>query len=149
MSISLICIAALSIARYRERQVKWYSQISCLCVCVCLWLCPQSWSCSTHHSFDPIVLKLHIHFGCGVLIVQYYFQKFRSKVKVVGHRKVKNVFTVAHISETNSRRDLCQNIGEININNFCIWHFGLWPIVSKIARGQSSDPLLKMRRIVF
>ena len=33
------------------------------CLSVCLWLCPQSWSCSTHHRFDPIVLKLHIHVG--------------------------------------------------------------------------------------
>ena len=32
-----------------------------------------------------------------------------------------------HISETNSCRESgrCQNVGEININNFCIWHFGL------------------------
>ena len=98
-----------------------------VCLSVCLWLCPQSWSCNTHHSFDPIVLNLHIHVGCGVLIVYNYFHNFRSQIKVVGHRKV----------------------GEININNFCIWNFGLWPIVSKIARGQRSDPLLKIRRIAF
>ena len=61
---------------------------------VCLFVCPQTWSCSTHHSFNPIVRTLHIHVGCGVLIVQDYFQNFRSKVKVVGHRKVKNVFLV-------------------------------------------------------
>ena len=34
------------------------------------------------------------HVGCGVLIVSKYFLNFRSKVKVVGHRKVKHVFLV-------------------------------------------------------
>ena len=101
-----------------------------VCLSVCLWLCPQSWSCNTHHSFDPIVLNLHIHVGCGVLIVYNYFHNFRSQIKVVG-------------------RNRCEYVGKININNFCIWHFGLWPVVSKIARGQRSDPLLKIRRIAF
>ena len=48
----------------------------------------------------------------------YYFQNFRSKVKVVGHRKVKNVSFFGHIVVES--RDWCQNVGEININNFCI-----------------------------
>ena len=72
-------------------------------------------------------------------------KSFRSTVKVVGHRKVKNVFLV--ISRRRivvEIRDWCQNVGDL-----FIWHFGLWPIVSKIARGQSSDPRLKMRRIAF
>ena len=37
-------------------------------------------------------------------------------------------------------RDWCQNVGEYNTYNFCIWHFGLCVIVSKIDRCQSSDP---------
>ena len=34
----------------------------------------------------------------------------------------------------------CQNVGEYNTYNFCIWHFGLCVIVSKIDRCRSSDP---------
>ena len=37
-------------------------------------------------------------------------------------------------------RDWCQNVGEYNTYNFCIWHFGLCVIVSKIDRCRSSDP---------
>ena len=37
-------------------------------------------------------------------------------------------------------RDWCQNVGEYNTYNFCIWHFGLCVIVSKIERCRSSDP---------
>ena len=37
-------------------------------------------------------------------------------------------------------RDWCQNVGEYNTYNFCIWHFGLCIIVSKIERCRSSDP---------
>ena len=37
-------------------------------------------------------------------------------------------------------RDWCQNVGEYNTYNFCIWHFGLCLIVSKIDRCRSSDP---------
>ena len=68
-----------------------------------------------HHSFDPIVLKLHIHVGCGEM------DNFRSTVKVVDHRKVKNVFLV--ISRRRivvESRDWCQNVGEINIDNICV-----------------------------
>ena len=36
-------------------------------------------------------------------------------------------------------RDWCQNVGEYNTYNFCIWHFGLCVIVSKIDRCRSSD----------
>ena len=34
----------------------------------------------------------------------------------------------------------CQNVGEYNTYNCCIWHFGLCVIVSKIDRCRSSDP---------
>ena len=34
-------------------------------------------------------------------------------------------------------RDWCQNVGEYNTYNFCIWHFGLCVIVSKIDRCRS------------
>ena len=37
-------------------------------------------------------------------------------------------------------RDWCQNVGEYNTYNFCIWRFGLCVIVSKIERCRSSDP---------
>ena len=37
-------------------------------------------------------------------------------------------------------RDWCQNVGKYNTYNFCIWHFGLCVIVSKIDRCRSSDP---------
>ena len=37
-------------------------------------------------------------------------------------------------------RDWCQNVGEYNTYKFCIWHFGLCVIVSKIDRCRSSDP---------
>ena len=37
-------------------------------------------------------------------------------------------------------RDWCQNVGEYNTYNFCIWHFGLCVILSKIDRCRSSDP---------
>ena len=37
-------------------------------------------------------------------------------------------------------RDWCQNVGKYNTYNFCIWHFGLYAIVSKIDRCRSSDP---------
>ena len=37
-------------------------------------------------------------------------------------------------------RDWCQNVGEYNTYNFCIWHFGLCVIVSKIDRCRSLDP---------
>ena len=36
-------------------------------------------------------------------------------------------------------RDWCQNVGEYNTYNFCIWHFGLCVIISKIDRCRSSD----------
>ena len=55
------------------------------------------------------------------------------KVKVVGHRKVFLVISQRRI--VIESRDWCQNVGVININNFCIWHFGLWPIVYKIDFG--------------
>ena len=37
-------------------------------------------------------------------------------------------------------REWCQNVGEYNTYKFCIWHFGLCVIVSKIDRCRSSDP---------
>ena len=45
-------------------------------------------------------------------------QNVRSKVKVVGHRKVFLVISRRRIVVES--RDWCQNVGEININNFCI-----------------------------
>ena len=75
-----------------------------------------------------------------------YFLNYRSTVKVVGHRKVFLVMYRRRI--VIESRDWCHNVGELNINNFCIWHFGLWPIVSNIARGHISDPLLICRLLL-
>ena len=53
-----------------------------------------------------------------------YFQNFRSKVKVVGRRKVKNViWPYLGVRMVVEIRDWCQNVGEYNTYNFCIWHF--------------------------
>ena len=52
--------------------------------------------------------------------MKYYFQSFRSKVKVVGHRKVNVFLIISRRRIVVESRDWCQNVGEININNFCI-----------------------------
>ena len=49
----------------------------CVFVCVCL--------------FVRVFAKLGIHITYGYTVTDKYFQNFRSKVKVVGRRKVKNV----------------------------------------------------------
>ena len=70
-----------------------------------------------------------------------YFQNFRSKVKVVGRRKVKKRYlAISRERMVVEIRDWCQNVGEYNTYNFCIWHFGLCVIVSKIDQCRSSDP---------
>ena len=76
-------------------------------------------------------MKLGMHITYGYTVTDKYFQNFRSKVKVVGRRKERMVVEI---------RDWCQNVGEYNTYNFCIWHFGLCVIVSKIDRCRSSDP---------
>ena len=45
-----------------------------------------------------------IHITYGYTVTDKYFQNFRSKVKVVGRRKVKKKL-FGHISGTNGRRD--------------------------------------------
>ena len=93
----------------------------CVCLCVCLFVCPcfrKISKCNISAISQPIIMKLGIHITYGYTVTDKYFQNFRSKVKVVGRRKV----------------------GEYNTYNFCIWHFGLCVIVSKIDRCRSSDP---------
>ena len=37
---------------------------------------------------QPIIMKLDIHIEYGYSVTDKYFQNFRSKVKVIGHRNV-------------------------------------------------------------
>ena len=61
-----------------------------VCVCVCLSVFSQNF-CNISAISQPIIMKLGIHITYGYTVTDKYFQKFRSKVKVVGRRKVKNV----------------------------------------------------------
>ena len=74
----------------------------CLCVClfVCLFVCVfvclffrvfAKFQCNISAISQPIIMKLGIHITYGYTVTDKYFQNFRSKVKVVGRRKVKNV----------------------------------------------------------
>ena len=65
----------------------------CLCVCVfvCVFVCLSVFSCNISAISQPIIMKLGIHITYGYTVTDKYFQNFRSKVKVVGRRKVKNV----------------------------------------------------------
>ena len=72
----------------------------CLCVClfvclfVCVFVCPcfrKISKCNISAISQPIIMKLGIHITHGYTVTDKYFQNFRSKVKVVGRRKVKNV----------------------------------------------------------
>ena len=65
-----------------------------VCVCVCLFVCPcfrKISKCNISAISQPIIMKLGIHVTYGYTVTDKYFQNFRSKVKVVGRRKVKNV----------------------------------------------------------
>ena len=108
----------------------------CLCVCLCVCPCFRKISkCNISAISQPIIMKLGIHITYGYTVTDKYFQNFRSKVKVVGRRKV-----ISRERMVVEIRDWCQNVGEYNTYNFCIWHFGLCVIVSKIDRCRSSDP---------
>ena len=72
----------------------------CVCVClfvcvfVCVFVCPcfrKISKCNISAISQPITMKLGIHITYGYTVTDKYFQNFRSKVKVVGRRKVKNV----------------------------------------------------------
>ena len=70
----------------------------CVCVCVCLFVCVfvcpcfrKISKCNISAISQPIIMKLGIHITYGYTVTDKYFQNFRSKVKVVGRRKVKNV----------------------------------------------------------
>ena len=64
----------------------------CLCVCLCVCPCFRKISkCNISAISQPIIMKLGIHITYGYTVTDKYFQNFRSKVKVVGRRKVKNV----------------------------------------------------------
>ena len=64
----------------------------CLCVCLCVCPCFRKISkCNISAISQPIIMKHGIHITYGYTVTDKYFQNFRSKVKVVGRRKVKNV----------------------------------------------------------
>ena len=61
----------------------------CLFVCVCVCPCFRKISkCNISVISQPIIMKLNIHIEYGYSVTDKYFQNFRSKVKVVGHRNV-------------------------------------------------------------
>ena len=65
-----------------------------VCLCVCVFVCPcfrKISKCNISAISQPIIMKLGIHITYGYTVTDKYFQNFRSKVKVVGRRKVKNV----------------------------------------------------------
>ena len=86
----------------------------CLCVCVCVCLC-----------VCPCFRKIS---KCNISAIS---QPIIMKLGI----HITYGYTV-----TDKYRDWCQNVGEYNTYNFCIWHFGLCVIVSKIDRCRSSDP---------
>ena len=64
----------------------------CVFVCVCVCPCFRKISkCNISAISQPIIMKLGIHITYGYTVTDNFFQNFRSKVKVVGSRKVKNV----------------------------------------------------------
>ena len=61
----------------------------CLFVCVCVCPCFRKISkCNISAISQPIIMKLGIHITYGYTVTDKYFQNFRSKVKVIGHRNV-------------------------------------------------------------
>ena len=65
-----------------------------VCVFVCVFVCPcfrKISKCNISAISQPIIMKLGLHITYGYTVTDKYFQNFRSKVKVVGRRKVKNV----------------------------------------------------------
>ena len=62
-----------------------------VCVFVCLFVRVFAKFRNISAISQPIIMKLGIHITYGYTVTDKYFQNFRSKVKVVGRRKVKNV----------------------------------------------------------
>ena len=88
-----ICLHYLSPHRGRARYCNAHVCLFvCLCVCVCVCPCFRKiLKCNISAISQPIIMKLGIHITYGYTVTDKYFQNFRSKVKVVGRRKVKNV----------------------------------------------------------
>ena len=58
-------------------------------------------------------MKLGIHITYGYTVTDKYFQNVRSKVKVVGRRKVKKRYlAISRERMVVEIRDWCQNVGE-------------------------------------
>ena len=99
ISILLMTMYNIYLAPHRGR-ARYCNAHVCLfvcvfvCVCVCLFVCPcfrKISKCNISAISQPIIMKLGIHITYGYTVTDKYFQNFRSKVKVVGRRKVKNV----------------------------------------------------------
>ena len=99
------CEVILQLSQYGHRiftlaphrgRARYCNAHVCLCVCVfvCVFVCPcfrKISKCNISAISQPIIMKLGIHITYGYTVTDKYFQNFRSKVKVVGRRKVKNV----------------------------------------------------------
>ena len=88
--------AVLLLPRPHRGRARYCNAHVCLfvCLCVCLFVCPcfrKISKCNISAISQPIIMKLGIHITYGYSVTDKYFQNFRSKVKVVGRRKVKNV----------------------------------------------------------
>ena len=83
---------------------------------VCLSVCPcfrKISKCNISAISKPIIMKLGIHITYGYTVTDKYFQNFRSKVKVVGRRKVKKRYlAISRERMVVEIRDWCQNVGE-------------------------------------
>ena len=78
--------------RPRRGRARYCNAHVCLSVCLCVCPCFRKISkCNISAISQPIIMKLGIHITYGYTVTDKYFQNFRSKVKVVGRRKVKNV----------------------------------------------------------
>ena len=105
----------------------------CLCVCLCVCLFVRVFA-----KFQSVISQPFLNRSLWNLayILRMGTPWLTNIFRILGQRS-RSLF--GHISGTNGR-DWCQNVGEYNTYNFCIWHFGLCVIVSKIDRCRSSDP---------
>ena len=91
MIVFIIVTRDYYLAPHRGR-ARYCNAHVCLFVCVCVCPCFRKISkCNISAISQPIIMKLGIHITYGYTVTDKYFQNFRSKVKVVGRRKVKNV----------------------------------------------------------
>ena len=88
----LVTAWVILLPRPRRGRARYCNAHVCLSVCLCVCPCFRKISkCNISAISQPIIMKLGIHITYGYTVTDKYFQNFRSKVKVVGRRKVKNV----------------------------------------------------------